>query len=277
MSYAYDMLGELGQRWLRQPATPGMDVPPDPYVRERGASNLNLVDHGRAQIHQVGAGFAQHLGAAAMTGHPRQVKIYTSPWSRTAETASILAQHLAPFGATVHNVPELAPQSLGGLEGEKKEDVEPTKKQLVQMTPQNEPPGQSRFTRAFGESRDNYEARLLPAIAQILDEQEHNPNLVSIVAAHSGDMKAIQGRTRGEQDDITTARTDRMTLGPEGRWRYERGTGPSAVPGVYLQRHGDTEFNTARPGLVAPRASRPVEPTNPASAGNSSGTPSPVE
>lgn len=271
MPLAQDMLGDLGKKWLDRPATPGLDIPQDPHIRERGAANLNLLDHGRAAIHQIGAGFAQHLGAAAMTGAPRQVKIYTSPWSRAQETASILAQHLAPFRPQVIELPTLAPQSLGGMEGEKKSDVAEEKHNLNTLTPQNEPPGTSKFTGAQGESRNHYEARILPTMQKIMDEAEANPNLVSIVAAHSGDMKLVQG-SKGNDDSIQSPRTDRARL-INGRWQYERGVGPSATPGVYFQRHGDTEYNTARPGMVAPRPSRPVEPTNPSSAGNSSGTP----
>lgn len=275
MPYAYDMLGNLGQHWLSQPATPGLDIPPDPFVRERGAANLNLIPTGRAAIHQVGAGFAQHLGAAALLGHPREVKIFTSPWSRATETAHILAQHLAPFSPKVITIPELAPQSLGGMEGQPREAVAEQKNELNTLMPQNEPPGQSPFTGAFGESRDHYAARLLPAIQAILDEAEHNPNLLSIVAAHSGDMKLIQG-SRGENDRIENERTDRMVFDGQ-RWRYERGVAPSAQPGVWLQRHGTTEFNVARPEMNTPRSGRPLDPTNPSSAGNSSGTPPSIE
>lgn len=301
MPRALDLLGQMGKGFLPAPVTSGIDIPKDPFVRERGASNLNLIDSGRQQIHQIGMGLAGKLAHSTSIGRPRQVKIYSSPWNRTKETAGILAQHLG--GVPVQEIPELAPQSQGSLEGEKNTDVQEIVRQLKLQTPRNEPPGESKFTGARGESQEAYEQRLLPAIDRIMQESERHPSLVSIVAAHSGDMRAIHAWANAgfpkdysvQRDDTLTdsvghARTDRLSINNEGRWNYEPGVdthspGPLR-PGVYLQRHGDTEFNTARPELLEGRG-RPGErvstvesyrdhPTNPSVAGNASGTPPPT-
>ncbi len=298
MGRAFDLMGHIGKPDPTVPATPGMDIPRDPFIRERGASNLNLIDEGRQQIHQVGAGFAQKFRSST---RPRQVKIYTSPWARTKETSQILQQHLAPFGASVHEVPELAPQSQGSLEGEKSADVQELVKRLKTETPTNEPPGESKLTSNRGESQRSYEQRMLPAMDRIMQESARHPSLVSIVAAHSGDMRTIEAWAKAgfpkdysvnrTGDTLTktkgSAPTDRLSIGNDGKWRYDSGInlheGGGLRPGVYLQRHGDTEFSTARPSMLAKGGSKgertgTVEsyrdnPTNPSMGGNSSGTP----
>lgn len=293
MPRALDLLAPTGKHFLPAPTTPGLDIPPDPFVRERGASNLNLLDSGRAQIHKAGQGFAKALANA---GRPRQVKIYTSPWARTKETSQILAQHLGAFTPTIHEVPELAPQSQGGLEGERSDDAREMLKNLKITSPHNEPPGESKFTGEKGESQHSYESRLLPAIHSIMQESERHPSLVSIIAAHSGDMRTVRAWAEAGfpkdyhslerstlEDTVGHGSTDRLSMDQAGKWNYERGVGPSAHPGVYLQRHGDTEFNTPRPGMLASARGRgertgTVEsyrdnPTNPSASGNSSGTP----
>jgi broad specificity phosphatase PhoE len=298
MSRAFDLLGQLGKPPQLRPATPPQDMGPDPFVRERGASNFNLLDEGRNQIHQVGSHFGQRL---AESGRPRQVKIYSSPWARTKETSQILAQHLAPFKPTITEVPGLAPQRMGSLEGERSTDVQELVKRLKTQTPTNEPPGESPLTGQRGESQRDYEQRMLPAMEQIMKESARHPSLVSIVAAHSGDMRTIQAWAKAgfpkdysvdrSGDTLThskgTAPTDRLTVGDDGKWKYEEGVNLQARgglrPGVYLQRHGDTEFNTPRPDMLRSGAGRgektgTVEsyrdnPTNPSVGGNSSGTP----
>ena len=69
---------------------------------------------GEFLIHDTGRRIAAQLAKRPGV----RVQIYTSAFDRTIKTAEILATELKAFHAKVITVPELAPQSLGGLEGQ---------------------------------------------------------------------------------------------------------------------------------------------------------------
>lgn len=268
MSYASNALDLSNvDSWLRKPAQPASTAAPDPYVRERGASNLAMTARGQAEVHRAAGGIAKGLQdrmAARPLRHAPDVNIYTSPWDRTAQTAKILAQHVP--GADVHSIAELAPQSLGAYEGKPTFDIKDVLDRLKIKDPQNAAPGISTYTKAAAETYHSYKSRILPTIREIMRSSEHDPAAVNIIAAHSGDMKAIRawmaagGNSDWSQDhsddsDIQPGQTDRMTIGNDNKWRYESnvhpGTQHSLTPGIYLQHHGSTEFNTPRPELLS--------------------------
>lgn len=258
MSYASDMLSDMGRNFLRQPKTPPTPMKRDPYVRERGAANLPMIPEGRDQIHERGNGFAQQFLNSARVGHTPRVQIVTSPWSRTQETAAILAQHLAAFKPTITQVDDLAPRSEGSLEGEKTDDVRDLLDQLKYQTPDVAPPGRSKYTGELGESQDSYAARVLPVIQKLIEQSRQDPNLVSIVAAHSSDMKAAErsnliNNPRDDRRSFTHARTDHIS--PDGTYYRDIPLGGDRLilPGVYLQHHGSTEYNMPRPEMLSKR------------------------
>lgn len=300
MPLALDMF-QPNHDWTPTPTTKPLQLAPDPYVRERGASNLMMLPESYADVHRRGQGYAQQVQSSIRSGKKPSVKIYSSPWSRTQDTARILAHHISRTGTPPQMITTtaLSPQSLGELEGQRADQVKSeTEKYRTDLT-FKPPPGISPLTGAEGEPTDHWLGRLLPFMKGVMSDSEAHPSQVSIISAHSSDMKAMHDWAKADYPDdhkltsndekVNHPRTDRMHIDDSGKWIYTPDVHLAdhvvpIRPGIYLEAHGETEYNKSRPELVAANndsnagggfdvRSLGYRPTNPSNSGNANSTP----
>lgn len=265
----------------------------EPGTRERGASNIPMTEFGQHQTHIRGRGFAEQIQTMAQAhGRVPRVAIHSSPWDRTQQTSNNIALQLQMSGIRPeqHNVPELAPQSLGELEGQPSDQAESFINRYRTELRDIAPPGKSPLTGADGETYDHYTGRVQPVIKNLVRDSMLHPSTIHIIAAHSSDMKAareLYDPGYSPTDHIEPGRTDLIHVGKDGKPEYKPdvtiGGNRMIIPGVYLQHHGATEFSSARPEMhleamlknILPRRGEVDSPTNPSQGGQSSGTPPP--
>ncbi len=241
--------------YVAKPTTPPLHPAPETPIRERGASNIAMLWQSEFLIHDTGRRIAAQLAKRPGV----RVQIYTSAFDRTIKTAEILATELKAFHAKVITVPELAPQSLGGLEGQVSSTVKSTIDQLRTTALNAIPPGTSPLTGQNGESTDHYAKRLLPQIEKLMKETSDNPNLVAIVCDHSSGLKVIKSwvmagskptlklDTRYLKASIDGQRVDGLLKTRGGMWVYRNNIIPRAEDfKIILLNHGPTEFNVER-------------------------------
>lgn len=251
-------LSQLGIDFLNRPVTAPITPHDDGIKRERGAANIALDDHGRAAMERKARLFAEQIRAAKQAGHPISVCLYSSRWDRTLESARIFQDVLSFANPELEIVDALAPQSLGEWEGEPSVVVKPKLDKLRKTQPNVAPPGKSPLTGHEGEPYTSYINRVVPAIRKMLNDLIEDPTQVSIVLDHSSGMGLVRGWVdRGAKrdnsidiihigDKISSDRTDRITRDKNSRWKYQWtvqvGGRKAIIPGLYLQRHGDTSY-----------------------------------
>ena len=150
MSYASDRMDASKEaKWLPAPVGPPDILPQEPGMKERGASNVPMTDFGRHQMTVRGGQLANSLNAYRQAhGKMPKVTIHSSAWDRTQESAGLIQQQLKSAGVRpdLNTVPELAPQSLGELEGEDTDKVAPTLNKYRTELHDITPPGNSKLT-----------------------------------------------------------------------------------------------------------------------------------
>jgi broad specificity phosphatase PhoE len=244
--------------YVSSPTTPPLHPPPDPILRERGASNLSMLPEGEAQIHTIGRQIAKQLRLRPDV----KVHLYTSAFDRTKKTAAILADELRAYDPKVEVIPELAPQSLGSLEGQQSSTVRSTVDRLRTITTNTKPNGVSPLTGQPGESTDHYRRRVLPVIEKLLTTTTApGANLIGIVCDHSSGMNLVRAwLSAGTKPTFTldtrylrSAQSDAPRVDGvvwrNGKFVYRTAALPIVEQmNLVLVRHGMTEFQTDHKG-----------------------------
>lgn len=210
----------------------------------RGAANIPLNNEGRVQMDLIG----REYGRSPIT------KIHTSTRDRALESAHTIAKYTnAPV--QVHS--NLDPWAMGALEGLPTDKTKRMVDQLRMSGANSVPPGRSPLPSNPAESFNSYTARYLPELASIM--AQHQDGEREIVVNHGSDIRTARAWAHaGFPPDGTldpkallhapsdTGETYRLARDEQGRWTL----GPINVgnhkilpEGIYLQRHGDTDWN----------------------------------
>lgn len=215
----------------------------------RGAvANLLLDPKGLKDIHERGRQFA-----ATQTPPTR---IFTSDRPRALETAKIIASHT---GAKVQVDPDLNPWPMGGLEGKRTAPTQNQINRLQTVDADKIPGGLSPYPTLPAKSYNQYKSTYLPALDKIMEDHERNPYQRDMLVTHGSDLRTTRawGAAGFPKDYSTDPRellTDSSKPGeslllhqhPQDGWKISEYTPGSQTPepyGIYLQRHGETDWN----------------------------------
>lgn len=227
----------------------------------RGSTELRLSAAGRKQMIELG----------------KQIKdkgcfwkIYYSDQMRAAESA-----HLLTLGCkTEFQRPcaDLESWHLGGYEGKLVKDVLPQIQDLVAKRPWVVPSGMGEKSTKMGESFNTFKTRVLDAINRIMEENRVNPTKRIGVVTHFHDIQIIDSwlayynGTPEPGDDKYDPKVYNKDIGYPGeviwlhyqqwpeneggpKWEFDRLTSKELssweiLPsGIYIIRHGDTDWN----------------------------------
>lgn len=220
--------------------------------RIRGSSDVPLAPVGEQQISDVGSRLASKGGFDEIHA--------STDLQRTAETAAIISQHtkapLVDAGDSLHA------WHLGGLEGQPTEKAIPIINQLVRKAPDAVVPGRGPESTRAGESFNQFKGRSLGFVKKLMDKHDANPNSKIAAVTHVRVQNLIDGWVKkGAKPDLEVDKsfitskgehngpgsTKRLYRGPDGNWKFEpvdiTKEGP-LEPGVYVIRHGVTDWNT---------------------------------
>lgn len=223
---------------------------PDKLVR--GSTDLHLSVDGRDEIRKLGNEF-ERLGGFW--------RIYSSTQSRAVETAHLLVKnhHNTTFMAPTKN---LESWMLGGLEGKPVKDVLPFIQDLVAKRPWVIPIGMGLLSTRPGESFNSFKTRVLDEVRRIMDTLLQHPTKRIAVVTHFHDIQLVRAWLAyyegepGVEDDMYDAKIYNDDKGYPGEvvWlRREKGKWLTdtikieklqvLLPGIYLVRHGSTNWN----------------------------------
>lgn len=214
--------------------------------RNRGAADVLMDPHGVQEIHARG----KKIGLGGID------KIYTSDRQRAMDTARILAAHT---GATLHTDPALNPWPMGGLEGKSTTATQPAIDRLQTTKASQIPAGLSPYPSLPAESYNQYKDRYLPALDRIMASHEKDPYQRDMLVTHGSDLRtthawAAAGFPKDYSIDHRAVLTEAPSTGkgellhqhPSEGWKissYDPGDQSPEPYGIFLQRHGETEWN----------------------------------
>ena len=220
-----------------------------PTERNRGAADILLDPNGEKQIHAISKKFAA-------TGTPPD-RIFTSDRGRAVQTANIIASHT---GAKVQVDPDLNPWPMGDLEGKRASATKPTVDALRTTHDSSIPPGLSPYPSLPAESHSQYSDRYLKGLDKIMQEHEVNPYQRDMLVTHGSDIRTTKAWARAGfppdhtldaktllQDDSSPGDSELLHQHPDVGWtisKYEPGSQTPEPYGIYLQRHGETPWNS---------------------------------
>jgi broad specificity phosphatase PhoE/2'-5' RNA ligase len=197
-------------------------------------------------------------------------KVFAGPLARTQEMGQAIAD---ANGAPMETVPGLRPWALGELEGQPHADTKDTVERLMKEAPDVAPPGQGPLSQYPGESHNQFIRNFTGAMQPILADWMRNPEQRFAVVSHSRDARVLRAWVEsgmpadpnGIDKNLLDAPVPEpgqfvrlyrpvqwmrpawppgmpMTPAPAGPWKIEPAT-DSSQPGIYLVRHGETEWN----------------------------------
>lgn len=218
--------------------------------RNRGAADILLDPHGIKDIHAVGRRFA-------VTGTPPD-RIFTSDRQRAVDTAKIIASHT---GAKVQVDPNLNPWPMGGLEGKKASATSNIVDALRTTHADDIPAGLSSYPSLPAESHNDYAKRFLGrGLEPIMASHEQNPYQRDMLVTHGSDIRTTKAWAKAGfppnyhldaktmiEDDSKPGDSELLHQHPDTGWtvsKYEPGSQSPEPYGIYLQRHGETPWNT---------------------------------
>lgn len=205
----------------------------------RGSSDIPLSKLGRQQAADLGQRLKGQVD-----------NIYSSNLGRTKDTAAaILATN--PH-AKVHAITAaLQPWRLGGDEGKPTADILPSMQDRISNNPDApSTPGGGEKSTMPGESFNEYKSRLLGAMRHIISNAE--PGKTTVVSTHYRPIRTVESwlKTGTPDDSIDTHEMLQKGDSKPGDLFYlhpDKGTLEkvlnAAKPGVYMARHGATEWN----------------------------------
>jgi broad specificity phosphatase PhoE len=216
--------------------------------RNRGAADILLDPKGLKDVHVQGKKFAA-------TGTPPS-RIFTSDRARALDTAKIIASHT---GAKVQVDPDLNPWPMGGLEGKKQSATKNVVDALQMTHPNNIPAGLSPYPTLPAKSYNDYKNTYLPALDRIMEDHERNPRQRDMLVTHGSDLRTTHAwAAAGFPKDYSIdprmllaysskpGESELLHQDPTEGWKissYEPGSQTPEPYGIYLQRHGETEWN----------------------------------
>lgn len=201
--------------------------------RFAGESNVELSDFGRGQVRRLGERLSSQTIAA----------FYASPFSRTMETATLLA---APHNLPVQPVPELREISHGRWEGMTRKDVEsryPEEYQRWVSDPYA-------FAPEGGETGLSVTARALPALLTIV---ERHPDQLLAIISHKATIRLLLSSLLGFDP---RAYRDRLDLDPASLTVLDF----KSLQHARLSLYNDTSHYADDPSCIAPVPANRLSP-----------------
>jgi len=211
--------------------------------RVRGSSEIPLSPKGREQAIEL---------AQANSG--KFNKIYASSLGRTKDTAAALLA--TNPGAQVHVTDELQPWRLGGDEGKNIDKVLPDIQDRIENRPDDPgTKGRGPISTKDGESFNEFKNRALDATRAAL--ADHDPGDKTAIVTHYRNIRVIQSwlnKGANANNDIDTKTMlekgdsdpgDMFYLHPGSKTLLKMSKADQ--PGVYLVRHGHTDWNEGPP------------------------------
>jgi len=207
--------------------------------RVRGSSEIPLSPGGREQAIDL-----------AQRNAGRFNKIYSSSLGRTKDTAAALMA--TNPGAQVHVTDELQPWRLGGDEGKNINDVLPDMKDRIENRP-DAPAAKGRgpLSTKDGESFNEFKDRNIDAVRMAL--ADHEPGDKTALVTHYRNIRATQAwlnaGAKGNNEIDTKTMLEKGNSEPGDMFYMHPGSKTlmpvthADQPGVYLIRHGHTEWN----------------------------------
>jgi N12 class adenine-specific DNA methylase/broad specificity phosphatase PhoE len=224
---------------LVQPAAPAVAQRPPTSDITTGWTDIPLDERGRQVAQAVGEQIARRGGPT---------EIVTSPLSRAQETARIIGSSTPAVDVSTDQ--RLGPIQLGQLEGKTSAETKPVIRQML-ADPAQTAPG--------GENMHEFLARSLPAVKELLDRYQRDPNARILAVTHSRNIEAAEGWVRAGTppdysidpksmlaDKVPPGGAVRLYPSAAGRWKIEPVNldAPWPLqPGVYLLRHGATPWD----------------------------------
>jgi broad specificity phosphatase PhoE len=184
-------------------------------------------------------------------------QIYTSDRARALETAKIIGAHT---GAAVHVDPVLNPWPMGGLEGKSTAATQPAIDRLQTTKANDIPAGLSPYPSLPAESHNQYKDRYLTGLDKIMASHEQNPHQRDMLVTHGSDLRTTHAWAAAgfpsdhsiDPREITKEAPDHeeselLHQHPTEGWKissYKPGEQTPEPYGIFLQRHGETTWNS---------------------------------
>lgn len=254
-----------GMRWAKQrQQIPPLDLPEQTPEKEtatspslvRGSANIPLSKAGQQQVLMEAQGFAQRAGS-------RPVTISADSTQRTQQTGQAYLK-MIPEAKVLPPNPAWDSRARGLFEGG---DPEPAKKftqGILESGQFNVPdPGISKYSGKPGESWQQHFQRVIPATVDLMQRFWQDPEAINMQVTHFTPIQLVKAWLKGEgmvdPKELLKPETDTgaiWRLAPKesaqpgstaaADWTLAR-VDPQAKSklqgGVYLVRHGETDWN----------------------------------
>ena len=222
-------------------------------ARVRGSSNVPLNSTGLAQADDLGRKFAARGGLDM---------IFSGPLDRARHTAIAIARHT---NTPVQTTDTLLPWKLGIFEGQPVDNVKDMLAKLANDHPDESAPGRSLTSTEHGESFNSFKHRLIGKfLAPLMLAHAQDPrgkigaisHLRDILAAKSWIKNGTRQDMQFDHHDVDyehsaseekPASVFRIHADDGNKWKFENedmDDSAPLLPGIYMIRHGDTNWNS---------------------------------
>lgn len=221
----------------------------------RGSSNIPLSAQGKQQVAERAGQFAQRGGVD---------EIISSDLKRAHDSAKAVQKETdAPLSTT----DALRPWHMGEIEGQPTSQVLDKIHNYILNKPDEKIPGRGPLSTEDGESFNDFKDRFLTFMQDMM--AAHDGESKSLLMTHFRNIKLMQAwlkKGAGDDHEIDAKEMmrkdgepgDVQRFAPVGaRWRMldeDMGQSAPLKPGIYLMRHGLTEWNgenAGQPGTTA--------------------------
>jgi len=252
-------LSSMALKMLQQPQA-SAKIKVANQARVRGSADVPLNDEGLQEAAQRGQQFAAKGGLDA---------VLTSPLSRARNTAVSIARNT---GAHLQVDDKLMPWKLGVFEGQPVENVKQMIAKIATDHPEQKIPGRSPFSTSEGESFNDFKKRWLGGVlSPLMQAHAQDPSSKVGIVTHLRDVLAAKSWIEhGARQDFqfdhhdinyetNSANEEKpasvFRIHPEGgKWNFKEQDMEKPEPleaGIYLIRHGKTDWNGNNGGLTS--------------------------